>query len=120
MCLDIFDLDKIRSEFPALGETDAQGRPYIYFDGPGGTQVPAGVPQAMADYFRTANANQGGRFATSRRNDETIDKARQCMADFLNAPLGRRDCVWSEYDIAYLQFEQGHRPLSPAGGRDSG
>lgn len=86
MCLNIFDLDKIRSGFPALGETDEQGRPYVYFDGPGGTQVPASVPQAMADYFRTANANHGGRFPTSRRNDDMIRKARQSMADFLNAP----------------------------------
>ena len=86
MCLDIFDLDKIRSGFPALGETDAQGRSYVYFDGPGGTQVPASVPQAMADYFRTANANHAGRFITSQRNDETMEKARQRMADFLNAP----------------------------------
>ena len=86
MCLNVFDLDKIRSGFPALGETDEQGRPYVYFDGPGGTQVPASVPQAMADYFRTANANHGGRFPTSRRNDDMIRKARQSMADFLNAP----------------------------------
>ena len=87
MCLDIFDLDKIRSGFPALAETDEQGRPYVYFDGPGGTQVPASVPQAMTEYFRMANANCAGRFATSRRNDEMIDKARQSMADFLNGPL---------------------------------
>ncbi len=86
MCLDIFDLDKIRSGFPALQETDEQGRSYVYFDGPGGTQVPASVPLAMTDYFRTANANHAGRFTTSRRNDETIQKARQGMADFLNAP----------------------------------
>lgn len=86
MSLNIFNLDKIRSEFPALGEKDEQGRFYVYFDGPGGTQVPERVPRAMADYFRTANANQAGRFVTSRRNDETIRKARQSMADFLNAP----------------------------------
>lgn len=89
MCLDIFDLDKIRSEFPALGETDEQGRLYVYFDNPGGTQVPANVPQAMTDYFRTANANQDGRFETSRRNDETIRNARQRMAEFLNAPSAK-------------------------------
>jgi cysteine desulfurase family protein (TIGR01976 family) len=86
MILDIFDLDKIRSEFPALGETDEQGQPYVYFDGPGGTQVPASVPRAMTEYFRTANANQDGRFETSRRNDQTIRDARQRMAEFLNAP----------------------------------
>jgi cysteine desulfurase family protein (TIGR01976 family) len=47
------------------------------------------VPQAMTDYFRTANANQDGRFETSRRNDETIRNARQRMAEFLNAPSAK-------------------------------
>lgn len=81
----IFDLDKIRACFPALKESDATGRPYVYFDGPGGTQVPESVPAAMADYFRQANANHGGHFATSRRNDAVMADAHQCMADFLNA-----------------------------------
>ena len=80
------DLSLLRKEFPALQETDGRGRPYVYFDGPGGTQVPQRVIEAMAGYFRTANANYGGQFITSRRNGETIDQARVAMADFLNAP----------------------------------
>jgi cysteine desulfurase family protein (TIGR01976 family) len=80
------DLSPVREQFPALRETDEQGRPYVYFDGPGGTQVPQTVIDAMADYFRFANANHGGLFITSRRNDETIEQARVAMADFLNAP----------------------------------
>ena len=80
------DLSPVREQFPALQETDEQGRPYVYFDGPGGTQVPQTVIDAMADYFRLANANHGGLFITSRRNDETIEQARVAMADFLNAP----------------------------------
>ncbi len=80
------DLSPVRSHFPALQETDEQGRPYVYFDGPGGTQVPQRVIEAMADYFVRANANHGGPFITSRRNDEVIDEARRAMADFLNAP----------------------------------
>jgi cysteine desulfurase family protein (TIGR01976 family) len=72
-------------QFPALQEVDEQGRPYVYFDGPGGTQVPQAVIDRMADYFRLANANHAGHFITSRRNDETIDQARAAMADFLNA-----------------------------------
>jgi cysteine desulfurase family protein (TIGR01976 family) len=79
------DLSPLRSKFPALQEVDDKGQPYIYFDGPGGTQVPQSVIDAMADYFRTANANHAGQFITSRRNDQTIDRARAAMADFLNA-----------------------------------
>ena len=80
------DLSWIRSQFPALQECDQQGRPYVYFDGPGGTQVTEGVIAAMGDYLIHANANHGGHFVTSQRNDETIDQARLAMADFLNAP----------------------------------
>lgn len=80
------DFSAVRSEFPALQETDEQGRPYVYFDGPGGTQVPQSVIDAMAGYFRLANANHAGHFITSRRNDEVIDEARAAIADLLNAP----------------------------------
>jgi cysteine desulfurase family protein (TIGR01976 family) len=81
----VFNMDEIRSKFPALAETDESGNSFVFFDGPGGTQVPQTVPDAMANYFRKANANHGGRFVTSRRNDETIENARAAMADFLNA-----------------------------------
>nr|BAL58023.1 cysteine desulfurase family protein [uncultured Chloroflexota bacterium] len=79
------DLSALRTHFPALQEQDEAGRPYVYFDGPGGTQVPQTVIQAMADYLVRANANHGGRFVTSQRNDQIIDQARMAMADFLNA-----------------------------------
>jgi cysteine desulfurase family protein (TIGR01976 family) len=69
-----------------LRQLDDNGRPYVYFDGPGGTQVPGVVIDAMADYFTNANANCGGPFITSHRNDEMINQARMAMADLLNAP----------------------------------
>ena len=81
----VIDLSAVRSRFPALQETDAHGRPFVYFDGPGGTQVPQRVIDAMGDYLVRANANHGGHFITSRRNDDIIDQARADMADFLNA-----------------------------------
>ena len=80
------DLSPVRSQFPALQETDEQGHPHVFFDGPGGTQVPQSVIEAMAGYFVKANANKGGYFITSHRNDKVIDDARAAMADFLNAP----------------------------------
>jgi cysteine desulfurase family protein (TIGR01976 family) len=80
------DLSALRSQFPALQETDENGRPYVYLDGPGGTQVPQRVIDAMADYFVHANANCGGPFITSRRNDDIIEQTRKNVADFFNAP----------------------------------
>ncbi len=74
-----FPVDRIRSLFPALSFGA------VYFDGPGGTQVPQGVIDAVAAYYREANANEHGRFATSRRSDEIVRAGRLAMADFLNA-----------------------------------
>ncbi|AFZ37734.1 cysteine desulfurase family protein [Stanieria cyanosphaera PCC 7437] len=76
------DLKKIRAQFPALDQ-EINGEPVIFFDGPGGTQVPDSVMKAMSDYLRVSNANAHGEFATSRRTDELIDSARLAMADFL-------------------------------------
>ncbi|MDZ7268144.1 MAG: cysteine desulfurase-like protein [candidate division KSB1 bacterium] len=75
-----------RSLFPALQLRDTAGRPAIYFDGPGGTQVPQSVIAAMAEHFVHKYANTHGAFATSRATDETILAARTALADFLNAP----------------------------------
>ncbi|MGQ9549720.1 MAG: cysteine desulfurase-like protein [Roseiflexus sp.] len=76
------DLTWIRAQFPALAQ-EVDGHPAVFFDGPGGTQVPQRVIDAVADYLIHHNANTHGAFATSRRTDETIDAARAAMADFL-------------------------------------
>jgi cysteine desulfurase family protein (TIGR01976 family) len=77
-----FDLTWIRAQFPALAQ-EVNGHPAVFFDGPGGTQVPQRVIDAVADYLIHHNANTHGAFATSRRTDETIDAARAVMADLL-------------------------------------
>jgi cysteine desulfurase family protein (TIGR01976 family) len=79
-----FDVDAIRRRFPAL-TAEHDGRPLVFFDGPGGTQVPDVVIDAVADYYRTANANSGGAFATSVRSDEVAHEAHVAMADMLGA-----------------------------------
>ncbi len=79
-----FDVNAIRRRFPAL-ETLHGGRPMAFFDGPGGTQVPDSVMEAVADYYRTANANHGGAFATSERSDEITADAHLAMAEMLGA-----------------------------------
>ena len=78
------DVAALRSEFPALA-LEHDGRRVVYLDGPGGTQVPQRVIDAVTDYYRTSNANNGGAFATSQRSDERIADAREAVADFVNA-----------------------------------
>jgi cysteine desulfurase family protein (TIGR01976 family) len=73
------DLATVRARFSALR------RPTAFFDGPGGTQVPDSVVEAMARYLREANANLGGPFETSRRTDALVVAAHHAAARFLGA-----------------------------------
>jgi cysteine desulfurase family protein (TIGR01976 family) len=82
-------MSSMRARFPALAQTDPAGRPYVFFDGPGGSQVPQDVIDAMGRHLVRANSNTHGAFLTSRRTDEVIAGAREAAADFLNAPSPR-------------------------------
>jgi cysteine desulfurase family protein (TIGR01976 family) len=77
------DLTYIRSQFPALTQT-INGHPAAFLDGPGGTQVPQRVIDAIYNYLRRDNANTGGAYATSRNTDAMLAEARAAMADFLH------------------------------------
>jgi cysteine desulfurase family protein (TIGR01976 family) len=77
------DLSWVRSQFPSLAQT-VNGRPAVFLDGPGGTQVPQRVIDAISEYLKSSNANTHGAFATSHRTDTVIDEAREAMSDFLN------------------------------------
>jgi len=77
-----FDVDAIRARFPALSVTH-DGRPFVYFDGPGGTQVPQSVIDAVVGYYRSSNANHGGTFLTSERSDAIVDDAHAALADLI-------------------------------------
>lgn len=79
-----FDVDALRRRFPALSLTH-DGRPMAFFDGPGGTQVPDTVIDAVAGYYRESNANSGGPFRTSRRSDAMTAEAHAAMADLVGA-----------------------------------
>ncbi len=78
------DLSPYRRYFPSLKQT-INGRPAIYFDNPGGTQVAQQVIDGIVTYLQTANANTHGAFLTSQRTDEVLTAARQGMADLLHA-----------------------------------
>lgn len=79
-----FDIETIRSQFPAL-ERVHNGYPVAYFDGPGGTQVPRVVVEAMNDYLYHHNANTHWAYPTSSETDRLIDDSREAFADFFNA-----------------------------------
>ena len=79
------DLTRIRSQFPSLSQT-VNHHPAVFLDGPGGTQVPQRVIDAISNYLRRDNANTGGAYQTSRHTDAMIAEARSAMADFLHCP----------------------------------
>ena len=74
-----FDVAAVRARFAALQRKTA------FFDGPGGTQTPDSVIEAVASYLREANANLGGPFETSLRSDQVVDAAHDTAARFLGA-----------------------------------
>ncbi|HWZ82359.1 MAG TPA: cysteine desulfurase-like protein [Terriglobales bacterium] len=77
------DLTWVRSQFPSLSQI-VNGHPAVFVDGPGGTQVPQRVIDAISNYLAANNANSGGAYATSRNTDCMIAGARAAMGDFLN------------------------------------
>jgi cysteine desulfurase family protein (TIGR01976 family) len=84
VALDAKAVRTIRSEFPALTQS-VDGKPIVFFDGPGGTQVHGSVIEAMRRYFLSANSNHGGAYLYSRKTDEAVYESRRAMADFFNA-----------------------------------
>lgn len=78
------DVTSIRKQFPAL-QRIIQGKHPIFLDGPGGTQVPQSVLDAITHYLTHCNANHGGVFTTSRESDAVLAAAHQAVADFVHA-----------------------------------
>ncbi|HLB03564.1 MAG TPA: cysteine desulfurase-like protein [Gaiellaceae bacterium] len=77
MSATLLDIAAVRARCSALG------RPLAFFDGPGGTQCPDEVIDAIAAYLRESNANVGAPYETSRRTDELVERSRERAADFL-------------------------------------
>jgi cysteine desulfurase family protein (TIGR01976 family) len=73
----LLDVPAVRARYTALQ------RPLAFFDGPGGTQCPDEVIDAVADYLRHDNANVGAPYETSRRTDELVEWAHRRAGDFL-------------------------------------
>ena len=96
----VFPIEKVRSCFPSLGRIVGE-REAVFFDGPGGSQVPSSVTEAMSDYLLSNNANTGMSFATSMETDEIISEALQACADLIGC-----------YDPAEIVFGQNMTSLT--------
>ena len=79
------NIAQLREQFPALIQT-VDGKSPIFLDGPGGSQVPQSVLNAMTAYLGHYNSNLGGAFFSSDKTVELMANARQAAADLLNAP----------------------------------
>jgi cysteine desulfurase family protein (TIGR01976 family) len=103
----VLDVAAVRSRFPALAS------PAAFFDGPGGSQVPQSVIDAVAGYLRESNANLGGAFPTSRASVEVMDSARAAAADFTG---GEPEGIAFGANMTTLNFQLAHavaRTLDP-------
>lgn len=84
----MFDVEVIRSRFPALARTAEDGRPFVWADAPGGSQVPESVIDAVANRYRQGLSNTHGAFPTSEETDALIADARRAAADLVGAEPG--------------------------------
>jgi len=95
------NLQEIRNSFPALSR-EVNGRKVIYMDGPGGTQVPTHVINAIEHYYNNSNSNTHGLFTASEETDQMMTHARKTMAVFLNAESA--SCISFGQNMTSLTF----------------
>ncbi len=81
------EVGEIRAAFPAL-RREHGGHPVAYFDGPGGTQVPQAVVDAIAEHLLHHNGNRRWAYPTSAETDTAVEDAREAMADLLGCGPG--------------------------------
>lgn len=82
------DPSELRARFPALARTGEDGRPIVYADAPGGSQVPDTVVEAIARHLRSGISNTHGAFPASEETDLLIAEARAAAADVTGADPG--------------------------------
>ena len=85
------NVNNVRRDFPAL-ERKHEGYPVAYFDGPGGTQVPRQVVEAMNTYLFYHNANTHWNYPTSAETDAALDAAIRASVSSL---VGYTQCVFA-------------------------
>jgi cysteine desulfurase family protein (TIGR01976 family) len=107
MSTTLLDIDAVRARFSALD------RPLAFFDGPGGTQCPDEVIDAISSYLRETNANVGAPYETSRRTDELVTLAHDRAADFLGCSSGETAFGPSMTALNFLLTRAFARTLRP-------
>jgi cysteine desulfurase family protein (TIGR01976 family) len=101
--LSVASVEEIRAAFPSLLRRH-EGHPVSYFDGPGGTQVPQGVADAVTDYLLRHNANTHWDYPTSHETDAALLRAREALADYVN---GAPDEIVFGANMTTLTFHVG-------------
>ncbi|MCA8951928.1 MAG: cysteine desulfurase-like protein [Planctomycetes bacterium] len=99
------DVAAVRQRFPALHSPAAGGPTPVFFDGPAGSQVPASVAAAVADYLLHHNANHGGAFATSVWTDAMTARARTALVDFFGVRDGDPEEIVFGPNMTTLTFQ---------------
>lgn len=94
-----------RADFPSL-QREFQGQPLVYFDGPGGTQIPRSVIDAIIHYYTTCNSNTHGAFITTQESDELLAQTRSSVAAFLGAR--GPECISFGANMTTLNFSLSH------------
>ena len=107
-----FDVAYVRTQFPALRRT-VDGQPAAYLDGPGGTQTPQRVIDAVREYLAEHNANWGGRFVTSEETDAIQAAAREAGGDLLGCEPDEVSFGANMTTLTYLLAEALGRSLKP-------
>ncbi|MGD0493742.1 MAG: cysteine desulfurase-like protein [Steroidobacteraceae bacterium] len=105
-----------RKDFPALQKSHGAFE-LAYLDGPGGSQVPAAVVEAIADVYATCNVNTHGSFPPSQEVDRRLQAAREAVAVFLGAQSA--DCISFGQNMTTLNYSLSHaigRTLTAADG----
>ena len=97
----MLDINSIRPQFPSL-ERKPNKFPMVFLDGPGGTQVPDRVIDAISNYYKTSNANSHGEFITTKETDEVIANMRTAMATLFNAESS--SCISIGQNMTTLNF----------------
>lgn len=97
----MFQPESFRKHFPSLNRLH-HGKPLIFLDGPGGTQVPDQVIHAISDYYKTSNSNSHGVFITTMETDQVIDNVRSKTAALLGAE--HPGCISLGQNMTTLNF----------------
>jgi cysteine desulfurase family protein (TIGR01976 family) len=95
------DALRSRKDFPAL-QRPREALELAFLDGPGGSQVPCAVIEAIADFYACCNVNTHGRFPPSREVDRRMQLAREILATFLGAPAA--ECISFGQNMTSLNF----------------